>query len=372
MATVTDVDNINLEARDIFFGGSDLGLTTVGTVNINFGEGTIDISDADQFFGVVKSFAQGFNATVTMEMKRSDYDFLFSTLLGTRATAVTDGSNTVYYIGTKTVELTDIADTLRLRVSGAGSDRSRDVTFWKAAPKFENTQLTGSRDAAQVVQLDWVIFPDLSQSAGREVGAFGDTSVIETDPDYVWISTGKTAQIPEVHLAALTLSVVGQLEQVQAYSVQTSDDSITAAINEAGGVSATDVEFDYDTLSGATNINAGSYIKVNSEIIYVGSSTASSATAGNVAGLVRGVWGTSATGYSNNDTITLQTSIGIQNRTDDATWASSSASNVTVGNTFQGTGDAGKGVVEHVATGSANITATVGATASPNLVVTAS
>ena len=178
MPTTQDVDNIKLKTYDLFFEGQDLGLTIQGTVSLNLGEGSIPVNNVDQFFGVVKSFSQGFSPTLTTTLAKSDFETIFSILAKTRATPVIGaGGKIAYYIGNKKVEKTDIAGRLLLKPTGSGADRSEEIVLLKTLPDMTDTALVGDRDNIQTVALTWEIYPDLDAPVGKDGILFSNFSM---------------------------------------------------------------------------------------------------------------------------------------------------------------------------------------------------
>jgi len=201
----------------------------------------------------------------------------------------------------------------------------------------------------------------------------GDDSLVEATPAYVAITLSRETCQPVISIPALSLPA-GHTERVNTKKVFMVDDTVTMDFNNVANYTASIVTLEFDNLSSANSIAIGDYIKMGatgSERAYVEGVSYTTGTSGTLT-VIRGVnnGGVGEAG-ADNDVFTLQKDVGIQDARDSAIYLSSSPSNVTVGDIFPGTGVTRKGVLHNVATGSANITATVGAVSSPNLVVTA-
>lgn len=372
MATSQDVTDINLQSYDITWDSLDLGLTFVDSVVINQNEQLIPVANVDQIEGTVKSFSKGFVVNVTATFANTSIERIYGKLMQNKAVLQSDGTNRYYSLRNIKVDNTADAKALILHPSDLPStDKSKDYYLPLAFPELPDFVINGSRDTVQQMQVTFVVFPDLNNN--NEVLRAGDWTVTPTDPDYAFIATGSPFQVPAKSLLALDVEA-GEKQQISAGIVYSANSTVTAALNDAGGLTATATSLPFDTLSSDNAIQEGSYLELDNggsqEVVYVSSITYATSTTG-TATIARGIWGTSGIVLVDNDTITIKNTPAITNATDIVTWASSSASNVTVGN-VRGASDATKkGVIAHVAAGSANITATSGATVSPNLVVTA-
>lgn len=373
MPTTADLDNIQLQAYDIVWDNQDLGFTTVDSLVINQGEQVINVDNADQLEGIIKQFSKGYVFSVTVSLKRSDFDFIYGKLMQSKATLVQGSGGEKYYsVRNQIFDNVDLSKILKLHPSNlSATDRSKDIYFPKAFPTLEDFNLVGSRDTVQEVSITFTIFPDLDNN--DESARFGDWTAVASNPLGVWLSTDDNPQVPGKHVDAMTISAQST-HQINGFALfGTTTGTATAAIDNGAGYTATDTSLVFDGLSSANAILDNSYVEIGSEIIYVESVSYTSTTEGTLT-VVRGVAGSTAASITDNDAITVIDEVAVINANDSGSWASSSASNVTVGDTVSGTGTDKSGVIAHVAAGSADITLTVpsGGTASPNLAVTAS
>ena len=373
MADSSSIADIEVKAFDVFFDGIDMGFTEVDSLQVEMGAEYLDVTNSDQLFGMIASWEKGFNFVVNMTLMQANIDFLFEKVLRGRYTKVADASgNRVYKIVNSSKKLHDTTARLELHPrENDRTDRSGDYTFTLTEIKLDGTQLLGSRDSIQSLQISFVVFPNFDNNPKGEVAMFGDPSTVETDPDTAWISTSeKLIDNVGIHLDAIEMDEQ-MIEQLYCWGYLGADSSTTAAIDEAGNITISQNSFNIDATA-TGDLRAGDIIKIDTEYMLVGTVTALTATTATLSGVRRGMYGSAAATHLDNAVVTLRENNSFINRSiDGAAWASSTPATATVGNIPTASlGVTKSGVVEALAAGTTNITGTVGATASPNCALT--
>jgi len=371
-----DVDNILLRAYDVIWDDVNLGLVEDGDLSVTINGETVVADSIAQISGVVKEVETGQIPEVTITFSRSDPDFVQNSLLkGGRVETATSGSDTVMFFDSLNRDITaDFSFELRLHPTGvATSDRSGDFTFFKSAPVLDDFTFVGSRTEFQKLTVTFRVYPDLTKTNNR-YGALGDAAVVSA-PLNTFIQCNTAIFSPAQHLTALTLAV-SQLDKIRAWGFFGANDA-TAAFNNVAGFTSTITTLAFDGLSQANAILVNDYLTIvttsGNERIFVVSIVYTTSTTGTLT-VIRGVAGSDDEQDAGIDdaVITRLKDVSFTDITQYTVFASSSASNVTVGTNSDSTTQEGKpGVLENVATGSANITHTLSAIQSPNLVVTA-
>lgn len=143
----------------------------------------------------------------------------------------------------------------------------------------------------------------------------------------------------------------------------------TASSNEVGDITATTASFDIDTLNVDNGFAVGDYLlfSTTAEVVYITAITYATATTATI-DVVRGIGGIVAAGHLDNAVITKLSNVYVIPVSRRATWTSTAADDVTVGNS---NASENKGLLTWIADGSDSITAVIGATTSQALVVTA-
>lgn len=371
----------NIRQYDVYWGDTKLGFTAENSVSIPL-QGVFTDVLSDQVEGPNDIIPRGVipGDNISMVLQNSDTDFINGTLLFGQLEIISSGSKIAGGLGFKIRDSDDIVQRLRFHPTGVDQNiTDDDIIFHKAFP-LPNFELTSSKDKIQELSINFRAKPDNDQPVGFQYGIIGPWDLTQGTPAYVAItlaernvvnSAGLT--LPVMNINALTLSA-NQTDRLFGKKVFMQNGTVTMQVNNSGTYTAGATSIGFDTLSSANAISAGDYIEINNgsstEIAFVTNVVFTSTTTGTI-DLIRGVpTGTGISGVDD-DVFTVKVGVGIQAARDDGTWASSSPSNVTGGNTFPGTGTTKKGVIDHVAAGSANITVTVNAVSSPNCVVTA-
>lgn len=365
----TDISQARLNAYDIYIDGEVVGVVKTGTT-VNVGQEVVDLTDADQFVGVSASIQTGFNISGSFVMYQVNYPTLMSLIASGKVTNVVSGSDRAFDFTSVPVNLVSNAVELILRPTDSGTDYSSDIVIWKCDVRV-NFDLMGDRTKFQEITVNFRAFPDTSRAiTGYPTSAtymrIGDSSLVATDPTFIGIIAGRTAYAPYLHCPALTLDN-GAVMQVEAFGAWFADAASTAAVNEAGNVTATQLTIAYDTKSTSTDYT-GRYIKIGTERLYVSADSGGTAASGTWTVTRAAGFSTAATALDN-AVVTLQDTPIVYRLTNTVTWASSVTADLTAGNSVaSGT----KGRLTHVSSGSSNVTAAA-ADATPtskNLVVT--
>lgn len=347
---------------------TSLGFVDEGSLSVTITPKIISKGVDQLAADVAKAWLVGYNASVSFTLSGTDAQFVAETLLGS-ALGVRGDNTTAngpgYGIGNIGEDASSrmAGELVLVPVDNDAGDMSNSFVFWKAIiPDGQGLTWSGNKGAFQNLPVTMVALPDLSQDKEFYLGMFGNIAANDGAPDNVWISTS-SAVAPYKHLTAATLSV-GNKQDFQAWGVWATDGAVTAALNDGTDINTTDTTITYDTLAGGA-FAVGDIIKMGTELMYV------SADSGTALTVVRSVMGSTAAAHLDNAVITVQDIVRTR-ITEQATWASSDATKAAVGNTAGETDDDKKGRVRNVATGSANVTATLTAIASPSLAITAS
>lgn len=361
-------DSTQIKATEYRFSyaNNNIGYLKMGATVAQFGFKYVLTQDAAQTVGIVAAFKQGVAPTLKVEMLQTDFENIFGTLAGDQVYPIVDGTKKAYGIGDTKIELFATAQTAILHPVGVDdSDLSEDLMFWKTCPDFSSLQYGGNRDNAQTVTMNFFVFRDDTKSTDFNYGLVGDWSATtNAAPNSVYITTEPQARAPYKHTTALTLSSEART-QVYAYGFYRTSSSVTAAINEAGNITATQASFNFDTLSSASNLAVDDYILVGTEVMQIYAITYATTTTGSIS-VYRGLGGSTAATALDNAVITKLASVYVIPVTRRGTWASTAGDDVTVGDT-----SSTKGLLTWVADGSDTVTCTVSSIASPNLTVTA-
>lgn len=364
--TNAQLDAIDKQRMEMYFDDVNLGALDPDSLSVMI-NGVYQPVTIDQLAGIVKEWQEGFTIMVKGTLMDVSPSFVKGTLMAGQLFSKTATSGDLFVgFGNRKIDMRAISAELRLHEYGvAATTRTTDWIFWKSKAKFNNTEFGYGATKVKKLQVEFTIYPDLEKELDFQYGGYGDYTAMTSEavPVGVWISAGKVAQVPGIHLAALSLAA-GQLEDLQAFAAYATAGDVTAAVNNGSNITSGATTIAYDTLAGGT-IVAGDYIKIDNEYMWVVSKTDTEYT------VKRAVWGSTAASHLDNAVITVQKNVSIVRVTNWATWASSSTADVTVGTTFGGTGTAFIGRFAHVSSGSSNGTATVNTKASPNLVLTA-
>lgn len=367
MAEITQaqIDAIDKERPSIAFGGVDLGAFLPDSVGVTVNEVTQELR-IDQVPGIVKEWQEGWDISISVTLMDVSPDFVRGVLLKNRlATRFADSGNPFVGFGNRKIDKasSSVAETLRIHGYGVDQDnRQLDWYFWKTAGTVQGEIPYGATRVKQL-QVVFKIYPDFTKNIDFQYGGYGDWAGYSEDaaPDAVSIVLGNS-QVPQKTNLGVDIAV-GEIQNISAYGYWSTNGE-AGALNGAIA-SATATTFDVDGFGTGVFPVAGDYIRVNSETMYVTGVSGSTLT------VVRGVWNNGAATHLDNDVVTILANVNSADVTRFATWASGTPATATVGNLFDSpTNTSRKGVVKGIAAGTTNVTATIGAVASQNCVVT--
>jgi len=358
--------NIVFTEYDVKLDGVSGGYTKQDTTAVTLGLSYREVSDTAQFVGITALNKSGAAPTVNVEFYETKFPHLFNTIAGPQVYPIIDGAKLAWGLGSRSLDMFDSSVELILHPVGVDADDfSNDIMFWQAVPDLSQVQIMGKRDGARSIVVPFRILPNEDVSADLTYGLFGDHSAVESAPDQVFITTERLSRAPHKHQSAMTLTssrVVKVYSHAAYYNLSTN----TGALNEAGDITATTATFNVDGIADATTWSVGDYFDIGTEVIQLTAKTAVSAT--EIEGtFTRGMFGTTQAIAVDNAVITKLSNVYVIPVSRRSTWASSSTGDLTVGDS---NASENKGMMTWVADGSSNVTATVLAVASPNLVVT--
>jgi len=358
--------NIVFTEYDVTLDGISGGYTKQDTTSVTLGLVYREVSDSAQFQGLTALNKSGAAPTVNVEFYETKFPHLFNNIAGDQVYPIIDGAKLAWGLGSRSLDMFDSSVELILHPVGVDvDDFANDIMFWQAVPDLSQVQIMGKRDGARSVVIPFRILPNEDVSADLTYGLFGDHSAVESAPDQVFITTERLSRAPHKHQSAMTMTS-SRVVKVYAHAAYHTDTTDTGAVNEAGDITSTTATFNIDGLSDGTTWTVGAYFKIGTEIMQIVSKTAASATEIEVT-VVRGCFGTTQALALDDAVATRLTNVYVIPVSRRATWASSSTGDLTCGDSNS---LSTKGILTWVADGSSNVTATVLAVASPNLVVT--
>ena len=358
--------NIVFTEYDVKLDGVSGGYTKQDTTAVTLGLSYREVSDTAQFVGITALNKSGAAPTVNVEFYETKFPHLFNTIAGPQVYPIIDGPKLAWGLGSRSLDMFDSSVELILHPVGVDADDfSNDIMFWQAVPDLSQVQIMGKRDGARSIVVPFRILPNEDVSADLTYGLFGDHSAVESAPKHVFITTERLSRAPHKHQSAMTMTssrVVKVYSHAAYYDLSTN----TGALNEAGDITATTATFNVDGIADATTWSVGDYFDIGTEVIQLTAKTAVSAT--EIEGtFTRGMFGTTQAIAVDNAVITKLSNVYVIPVSRRSTWASSVTGDLTVGDS---NASENKGMMTWVADGSSNVTATVLAVASPNLVVT--
>ena len=368
--TQADLDAIELAQYEIYFDDLSLGYLVDGSLSVAVAGNYTNVETVNQFEGIVKQWNRAVIPTISFSVFANSVEYLRTKLMKNQVESETfsDGSSKIG-LGVKTRSSTTYEGVLLMTPYPAVSgDYSKDIRIPKAVVQinFDNI-IAGSKENPAELAVTVNALPDTNQATGFEYATLGNWSRSSDTPLGVSIATYQyiLSDSARMSLGALTLrnDEEHRLECHIHYGTVAS--SLTTEINNGAGYTATDTDLVVDSVTGIT---AGDFFKINSEYVRVSAINTGTSTLT----VERNALGSTAGSISDDDDLFAVSNLSSEMGRDKATWASSDATKATVGDTYQGSGTANKGVIAHVATGSANITATFNSVASPNLAITAS
>ena len=358
--------NIVFTEYDVKLDGVSGGYTKQDTTAVTMGMTYREVSDTAQFTGLVALNKSGAAPTVNVEFYETKFPHLFNTIAGSQVYPIIDGAKLAWALGSRSLDMFDSSVELILHPVGVDADDfSNDIMFWQAVPDLSQVQIMGKRDGARSIVVPFRILPNEDVSADLTYGLFGDHSAVESAPKHVFITTERLSRAPHKHQSAMTLTS-SRVVKVYAHAAYYDLSSNVGALNEAGDITATTATFNVDGIEDATTWAVGDYFDIGTEVIQLTAKTAVSAT--EIEGtFTRGLFGTTQAIALNNAVVTKLSNVYVIPVSRRSTWASSVTGDLTVGDS---NASENKGLMTWVADGSSNVTATVLAVASPNLVVT--
>lgn len=174
------VNNILIEPMQVLLDGVDVGCTD-GTISYSLDEAAFAIVCHQTGATELSRLRTAFNFEVSMILKEVSTAQLDSLLQYAGQSYTPAGGTAVTAIGTDRVgtsQFTD-ANTLILHPVGAGTDYTRDHTFWKAYPTINS--ITWSGEEPVQIDVTFAIFRDETKVAQADMYVFGDTTSVTQD-----------------------------------------------------------------------------------------------------------------------------------------------------------------------------------------------
>ena len=361
--------NVQFQEYDFIIEGvGNIGYTKMDQTMTTLGITYREVNDAAQFTGVVAKNKSGAAPALSVEIYETKFPRLFNDIAGNQVYPIIDGARLAWGLGSRSLDLFEEAVQVTLHPTGTDTDDfSADVMYWKAVPDLSQVQLKGGRDGARSIVIPWTVLPNEDVSADLTYGMFGDHTAVEADPYGIFLTTERTARAPYKHVPALTLNSESTMK-IYANGFYKTNGTLTAALNEAGDITATTDSFDIDTISTDNGIVVGDYLLFSgtAEVIRVKTISYSSATEATITA-TRGIGGKVAAIHLDNAVLTKLENVYVIPVSRRSTWASSAGDDVTVGNSNL---LENKGLLTWVADGSDTITAVIGSTTSQAMTVT--
>jgi hypothetical protein len=361
--------NIQFQEYDFIIEGvGNIGYTKMDQTMTTLGITYREVNDSAQFTGVVARAKSGAAPALSVEIYETKFPRLFNDIAGAQVYPIIDGARLAWGLGSRTLDLFEEAVQVTLHPTGTDADDySADVMYWKCVPDLSQVQLKGGRDGARSIVIPWTVLPNEDVSVDLTYGMFGDHTAVEADPYGIFLTTERTSRVPHKHVPALTLNSNSTMK-IYANGFYKTNGTTTAALNEAGDITATTASFDIDTLNVDNGFNVGDYLLFSgtAEVVYVTAITYATATTATI-DVVRGIGGVVAAIHLDNAVLTKLENVYVLPISRRSTWASSAGDDVSVGNSnLLET----KGLLTWLADGSDTITAVVGATTSQAMTVT--
>ena len=201
---MADKSKVKLREFNLIYDFEDVGYLVSAQTQASPGSQYVDVTNAAQFNGVLKSWTNGYIPTVQIQMLETDYQRLFGRLGGEQFRAIVDGAKLSWGIGSRVKELLGKMTILRPVGADAG-DYAEDIAFWKGIPDFSQVQITGNRDEANVVTVPFKILPDDTQNIDWTYGRIGDWTAVDTAPGGIFAQFDFAVKHPYKHIPAVTL-----------------------------------------------------------------------------------------------------------------------------------------------------------------------
>lgn len=358
-----DTSQIKLVEYNAYFDNSEVGYLVTAETQVSPTATYVDVTNAAQFVGILKSWLIGWQPNVRITMMQTDYQYLWGELGAGQLypeVDATDSTRKAYWMGSREIDSDSLQKTFYLRPkSAAVGDYSGDIFFWKAMPDFSQVTISGNRDNANTVQVPMKIFPNKDVSIDKTYGCFGDWSVVAGAPHSVFVQLSSTAQAPYKHISAITIEEDGE-HVMQPYAAFITASDYGGAINNVSNIAAGVTTVEVDGISPVNLLAVGDYIKCSTgdEVSQVTDITYSNGGADATLTVIRDIANSGQETFHNNAVfkkLSDLTILPIRNR---ATHASANAAVFTAGDSESaGT----KGLVTGVVGGTANYTSTLSA-----------
>lgn len=350
-----DTSQIKLVEYNAYFDNSEVGYLVTAETQVSPTATYVDVTNAAQFVGILKSWLIGWVPNVRITMMQTDFDELWGRIAAGQLYAevdATDSTRKGYWMGSRTIDMDDLQKSFYLRPKDAEvGDYSGDIYFWKAAPDLSQVTVSGNRDNAQTVQVPMKIFPNKDVSADKTYGCFGDWSAVAGTPHSVFVQMSSTAQSPYKHISTVTITVDGE-HTMQPYAAYISTSNYGGLLNEASNIAASATSINIDGISPVNLFAVGDYVKsaTGDEILQITAATYSNGGADLAATVIRDIANSGQETIHNNATLRKLSDLTILPIRNRATHTTDDDAVFTVGDSESaGT----KGLVTGVAAGTA-------------------
>ena len=378
LATCTQVENLDLRFYTTYFTPDvtgqrfNLGIISKTGATVTMGESVINVDNVAGLMGVVKQWSMSRSiAALTVEIERPNMEGIAAIYVGKVKKTAKNWS-----IGTNKIDFKNYKGELLLHDKDDPDflDRSQDITIHSCSINFDATLAFGP-DAPPPLMMTFQPFYDCKRADDESIATFGDPTYVEGVPVAVALGMGQTMYAPFKTFKALSLGL-SEKQRLGVFRYDIDETAITCALNEVGNIAVDTTIFLIDTLSEDSAIEIGDFLRFGTggtlDYFYITGVVYSSPTAASITA-VRGSINDNPQIVLNDEVFTLvkSGSVYVNRVTESATLESDDPTKVTVGDTTGATlAKDQKGVLEAIATGTAEITATVGAISSTACTVT--
>lgn len=373
--TQSDLDAISLNQYQVFFDDLNLGYIVDGTLTVGVAGQYTEVNNVNQFEGTIKMWNRANIPSVSFSVFSNDVETMRTKLMKGQVSSETfsDGTSKIGF-GVETIGSDNFAGVLLMTPYPApsGYNYGSDFRFTKAVLRVEfDNVIASSKESPAEVPVTVTMLPDTTQATGFEYGIFGNWQASSSTPLGVSITSYQYALSDDPRISLTYAKILAdEMQRFECHAHYGTVSSTATAINNGSGYNATATSMVVDSVSG---IAAGDFIRITTSGPVQQYARVSAVNTGtNTLTVERNALGSTAVTIADNDVVTLITNVSTVNVRDGATWASSDTGKATVGNTYQGTGSANKGVIAHAgAAGSTNVTATFNSVASRNFEIVA-
>jgi len=340
---------------------SSLGFFDVGSLNLPFALFGLT-KEVDQVNGIAKGLIKGaaFQET-TFDLSINSHEFAALQLLNGYLDSIganhADGPK--WKLGNKEVDIDDVC--YELTCVPVANVVNGNVVSWansfqinKAFVTFDSPlNFVGNKDEFQSLSVSLTSYQDLDQP-GSESGFIGNIAALGDDlPIGLWHTTGAPVS-PFKHVAELTLPAAGKAD-TNWYATYKAGERALGVINVSGGINSSVTTIPYTKTSGQTAPSSGDFLQIEDEVFQCTGTPSDTS----IPVIARGsICGTLADSHANATAIAVIVPYHIW-VSQKATFVSDDATKVTVGNTAGVDTNARKARIVNIATGSADIDATV-------------